>query len=176
MNEGKFERNISMERPDNSKTEKFEFVPTDALVTFGRGIELVTIKTRKGERKIWKPTRLAQEIRKNSAGGPPLRTGERMVGEPKDFKPDDEIQEMVAGANANILATLEWMKLAAEHNALPKEIIYSGGRPGYLEGAEEGITESTVMSAEFKRRLGSEFRGKQVELPPVDLITESKNT
>ena len=177
MDETRFDSRLASEYSPESQAEKYKFVPTDALITFGRGIEQVSISGSEGEQKIWKGTRLVQELKKDPTTGRHIRTGQRKAGEPlESFASEDDLKEMAAGANANILATVQWMRLANERNTLPKEIICSGGRPAYLENAEAGISEASVMSLEFKRRLGLELKNKQTELPPVDIVTESKNT
>lgn len=150
----------------------FKFEPTDALITFGRGIERVKMGAK--PESVWKGTRLVQDLRVDPATKRGIRTGERKLGAPlKDFGDDDELKEMAAGANANILAALQWLELAEGEDALPKKIIFSGGRPGYLEKEDPSITEAGVMSKEFIRRAGI---GKKVSVPVVEVLTGSKNT
>lgn len=179
MSETKFSGELSEEHLPEHQVEKYKFTPTDALITFGRGIEQVSVSTGEGKENIWKNTRLVQELKKDPATGRHMRTGARKQGKPlKFFGPEDDLKEMVAGGNSNILAVVQWMKLAAGQNALPKEIIFSGGRPGYLEKAEAGVSEASVMVPEFKRRLDLEFKDKLIafDLPSVDIIIDSKNT
>ncbi len=159
--------------------EKFQFKPTDAIITFGRGIEQVnTSSAVLGEREqVWKGTRLIQELVRDRETGRHIRTGLRKAGKPlQSFAETDELNEMAAGANANIFAVLEWIKLAEKNNSLPKQIIFSGGRPKYLDKAEPGITEASVMSSEFQRRLKLTHKNKNLNLPPALVLTESKNT
>lgn len=154
------------------EVKEFEFKPTDVLITFGRGIEKVDMVS--GGAQVWKGSRLVQELVVDSVIGRGVRTGKRKVGKPlADFGENDELKEMAAGANANILAAVQFFELAAKNNELPKRVIFSGGRPGYLEKEDPLISEALVMGKEFKRRIAVDGG---LGIPTVEVLTESKNT
>lgn len=162
---------------DPSKTyEQLQIKPADCVVFFGRGIERVNIKQANGsKREVSKPTRYIQRLEKPSGQSGAVRTGKRSLEEPlHSFSPEDEVQEMVGGGTANVIAAAHVYEVLKQRGQVPKEIIISGGRPKYLENQEPTLTEAKVMKRELLRKLGSDR--SSIAEDKVTILEESKNT
>lgn len=156
--------------------EQLEIKPADCVVVFGRGIETVNLKQAgSSATEVWKPTRYIQRLEKSEGQNRPMRTGKRSLEKPlESFSPEDKIQEMVGGGTANVIATAHIYELLQKRGQTPKEIIISGGRPGYLEKEEPNITEAKVMKSELLRRLKADSIAMPKDL--FTLIEHSRNT
>lgn len=152
---------FNMERNSGFK-ELFPTSTPELLAVFGRGASFYT-NIDGNER--YKPTGLIMKY---------------------DFMARDEIPEIdlfhpltgeednsvVGGGNSNVLAAIHFLRNLEFYGQRVKEIVFSAGRPPYLQKLSDHLTEGDLMIAKFERLK------KYYDLPsvPVFNFRENKNT
>lgn len=131
----------------------------DVICVFGRGIEKV--KTSSGY--VWRPTRLIEKLSEEGT-----HTGFRVQG----LNPDDD-DVVIAGANANVLASSQLFEELSKTGNSPSVVIFAAGRPQYLaDDPDPTLSEGKVLAEKFVRivKLGG------ANMPEVVIQSGNQNT
>ena len=132
--------------------------PTDCVVVLGRGIEQVD--TSAG--KQWKPTRSIERL---------TDKGQHQGAREKGLDSEAAGDVVIAGANANVLASLQLFKEFNQKGKPPHLFIFAAGRPSYLENdPDKTLTEGKILAEKFADRAEAEAK---VEFTILD---KNKNT
>lgn len=111
----------------------------EILCLLGRGIEHVRI----GPDLVWRPTRYVER---------PTLEGRHTGLRHRSAAPHDD-SSLIAGSNAIIIAGCQLLKEIDRFGEL-RLVIFTGGRPSYLEACSPlGLTEGQIMLERFRRRL-----------------------
>jgi hypothetical protein len=130
--------------------------PIGAICMLGRGIERVQI----GAGSVWRPTRYLE--RPGPDGG---HAGRRELA-----RLDDDTS-LIAGSNANLLATCTLFERLKHQGAAARMVIFAAGRPPYLAaGPDPTLSEGLVLRDIFRRRVHLDDRTETI------IVTENRNT
>lgn len=145
-----------MEIHENLVSEEQETKPQyDTIIVFGRGIA----KDTSGK---WHPTPYFEKPAEGQHSGV-FKT---------DVKPQSE-KSVVAGANANVLATYHLYRELAEKGQPPNLVIFAAGRPPFLSNEPEDLSEGKVLEEKFRRKLKTLATGQK---PQTVVLAQNRDT
>lgn len=160
---------MGTERPKELKNRKETepYSTPEAIVVLGRGVGM-------NPQGNWVPTPSV------TIGRGPFRghTGEICYSLDPDGKvertknPNENMSAVIGGANANVRAAYEIIKVQHREGQQLPLIIFAAGRPKYLENAPEGTSEGSVLRNKLFRLLERDG----VELPSFKLQPNNKAT
>jgi hypothetical protein len=129
----------------------------ELVCTLGRGIERVQA----AGGGAWRPTRYIEKASENGS-----HSGCRAPG----LDPSDE-SAVIAGSNANLLATVQFVEELARAGSAPPLVTFAAGRPAYLAGnPDPALSEGRVMAEKLARLL------RLNAIPVPEIVIQARNT
>lgn len=132
------------------------YLETEVLIILGRGIE--------NYNGHWFPTRLIEK----GIGEYSAHSGTSHDG----IDPDTGDDIVIGGGNSNVRACYEIIKRFHEAGRELPFVIFSAGRPNYLENTDLSISEGSVM----RKKLTYLLERDHIELPKTEIISSNKST